>query len=83
MKTTHSAKNAEPLDPDELRKWAGKTSGRVAELERRTNVFGMPFPVRWRTEGPLSVDELAARMVRNGADPADAAKRAREIITWR
>ena len=71
------------IDADKFRDWAGKTQRRISALERERNAFGLPFPVRVRTEGALTVDELAARMVRNGADPADAAKRARGIITWR
>ena len=70
-----------PIDADKFRDWAGKMQRRVVSLEQDRGALGLPFPVRVRTEGPLTADELTAKMIRNGAVPAEAAKLAKEMTT--
>ena len=70
--------NAKPLDPNGIRKWAVGVNDRLDRLESPLTFDGLP--IRIRTEGPLTEEQLAAKMVRNGATPEDAAADAHEIF---
>ena len=76
---------ADPIDAAALRKWATETNARLDALEDRPTDhgvgLGLPFRVvPKRQRGPYSQEQLAARMVRNGASPQDAEKWAAEIL---
>ena len=80
-----------PIDPAGLRRWVRNAEARMAEMEGELaelkrestahHMEGLPFAVRMRAnKQPLTQEQLAARMVANGADPVDAMARAGIII---
>lgn len=70
--------NDKPLDPNGIRKWAVGVNNRLDRLEAPLTFDG--FPIRIRTEGPLTEAQLVAKMVRNGATPESASKDAHAIF---
>ena len=78
------AESNKPLDPADMRAWCRRTTRRIKKVEMTVGAsLGLPFPVRVRTEGPLSKEELEAKMIRNGATPEEAAERTAQILKYR
>ena len=72
---------ATPLNPDGIRQWARDTNRRLSAIEATTgHGLHLPFAVRPRTEGPLTAQQLAARMVARGVDAKTAAENAAMIV---
>ena len=76
---------ADPIDAAALRQWAAETNARLDALEDRPTDhgvgLGLPFRVvPKRHRQPYSQEQLAAKMIGNGATPEDAAKWSAEIL---